>query len=143
MPRVNALYHMYSDDESEEEVEEEPNYEKIYKQICDLNYEEIAFFEDISNIGAFYRFNYAYPKTEHWNTPQYYKNESSLFYKFVDNKTLKLICPNNHNYIGEGDFFLSKDLVDTLFMFANRWCIAHDINDIFWVASCIIQFSCI
>ena len=143
MPRVNALFHMYSDNESEEEEEEEIDYEKIYKKICDLNYEEMAFFEDISNIGAFYKFNYAYPKTEHWNKPQKYNNPRSLFYKFLDEKTLNIIFDKHHDYIGEGCFYLSEDLVDTLFMFANRWCIAHDINDIFWVASCIIQFSCI
>ena len=145
MPRINALYHMYSDDESSsEEEEEEPNYKKIYKKICDLNYEEMTFFEDISNIGAFYKFNCKYPNTDHWNKPQKYNNPRSLLYKFVDEKTLNMICPRQyHDFTGEGNFYLSKDLIDTLFIFAERWCIAHDINDIFWVASCIIQFSCI
>tara|TARA_B100000902_G_C27289077_1_gene906136 strand:- start:495 stop:932 length:438 start_codon:yes stop_codon:yes gene_type:complete len=140
----HALFHMYSDDESEEEIEEETDHEKIYKQICDLNQEEMNFFEDISSIGAFYRFNIAYPKTDHWNKPRKYNNVRSLFYKSVDEKTLNLICPRNHyDYTGEGTFYLDKDLVDTLFMFAERWCVAHDIKDVFWVASCIIQFSCI
>ena len=106
--------------------------------------EEMNFFEDISSIGAFYRFNIAYPKTDHWNKPRKYNNVRSLFYKSVDEKTLNLICPRNHyDYTGEGTFYLDKDLVDTLFMFAERWCVAHDIKDVFWVASCIIQFSCI
>jgi hypothetical protein len=147
MPSVKtALYHMYSDDESDvEEEQEEPEYEKEYKKICELNYEEMKFFQDISTVGVFYRFNVAYPKTEQWNIPHYYTNPRSLFYKFVDEKTLNLISPRQYHedFSGEGSFYLNKDLVDTLFMFAHRWCIAHEINDVFWVASCIIQFSCI
>lgn len=146
MPSIkHALFHMYSDDESEEEIEEEVDDEKIYKKICELSQEEINFFEDISSIGAFYRFNVAYPKTKYWNLPQQYNNPRSLFYKFVNEKTLNIIYPrqDHYDYTGEGTFYLDKDLVDTLFMFAERWCVAHDIKDVFWVASCIIQFSCI
>lgn len=147
MPSLkNALYHMYSDDEpEEEEIEEEDNSEKIWNEVCKLNQEEMDFINDISQIGVFVRFYYYYPKTDHWNVPKPYRNVRSLFYKNVDEYTLNLISSRkgHFDYTGEGNFSLNKDLVKTLFDYADRWCYYHNVHDVFWVASCIVQFSCI
>lgn len=138
---------MYTDEEtSSSESDDEENYEEdTWDKISKLNQEEMDFIHDISSVGPFVTFAYRYPQTKHWNEPQKYATVRSLFYKFVDKETLDLIHPKEHHYDydGEGNFMLDKDLVDTLFMYSERWCYYHAVNDIFWVASCIVQFSCI
>lgn len=153
MPVKWLVDNLYSDDEdvSESSSDSEDLDVDNYKEICRINQEEMNFFNDIANVPSFLTFNYKYPKTDHWNKPQPYDTVRSLFYKYVDNKTLDLIhhreCNSNHvpefDYNGIGNNSIPKEDIDILFVFAERWCDVHDVYDIFWVASCIVHFSCI
>lgn len=137
MPSRHHLYHMYSASESESEEEEEfdeafdevKEYKIECKTIWDTVYWSVALHDE------FCIPHYRVPNEDIWNNPKHYESVGKLLSPYLNQETMKHIGYNCRAY---GN--INKYNFDTLMYFARGWCEINNVEDIFWVVKCIIEF---
>tara|TARA_B100001142_G_C14320597_1_gene650254 strand:- start:855 stop:1238 length:384 start_codon:yes stop_codon:yes gene_type:complete len=124
---------LYSASESEsEEEEEEIDEVKEYKKECNIMWERVYW--GVALRDEFDIPHSRVPDEDCWNYPKDYDLFSLLSphlnQEAMDN--LGFRCKANGN--------INKYVFDTLMYFARGWCEINNVNDIFWVVKCIIDF---
>lgn len=125
---------MYSASESEsEEEEEEIDEVKEYKIECktmwDIVYWSVALRDEFCIPHS------RVPNEDVWNNPQYYESVGTLLSPHLNQEAMEYLgydCKANGN--------INKYNFDTLMYFARGWCEINNVEDIFWVVKCIIEF---